>query len=45
MQVVAVAGVTHNTVVLKTLLTIVVKQWRGFISCRVSEMFRRLIIY
>ena len=45
MQVVALAGVTNNIVVLKILLTIIVKQWRYFISCRMGEMFRRLVVY
>ena len=45
MQVVALAGVTNNIVVLKILLAIIVKQWRYFISCRMGEMFRRLVVY
>ena len=45
MQVVALAGVTNNIVVLKILLTIIVKQWRYFISCKMGEMFRRLVVY
>lgn len=45
MQVVALAGVTNKTVVLKAMLTIAVKQWRSFISCKMGEMFRRLVVY